>query len=345
MFKALPLFNNFNRRALGNVEQLPAFGVLAEGVGHVFQLEGEGQLLRRYGFRGLVKVGDPHVFKGHFAEQRARLERSAARAVAHKALEAVKMTVTEGHFRGLVGIIHTRKIVDKAKGVVPTSLAGQIIVFALDYCLSVGIVTGGVGVAVLDDDIDAAHTEKVAGGVENTAVDAQTINVDSRNAIVARSEKAVLNKGVFAAMEVDAVRATEAGDAAHCQIFAVVGLVEKIAAVAGGVALKGHVLAAGKEDSVGAAVALLTVRIVAIRAVDIRVALADNGDILLTVGRDDSAAVGLPGRAVILCDHFHIRAHLHALRIIYLVGFAIVAADELGAAAEIKGGIRVHIEG
>ena len=139
---------------------------------HVFQLKGEGQLLRGYGFRGLIKVGDTHVFKGHFAEQRARLERSAARAVAHKAVKTVKMTVTEGHFRGLVGIIHTRKIVDEAKRVVPSRLTGQIIVFALDDGLSVGIVTGGIGIAVLDEDIDSAHSEKVAGGVENTAVDA-----------------------------------------------------------------------------------------------------------------------------------------------------------------------------
>ena len=82
-----------------------------------------------------------------------------------------------------------------------------------------------------------------------------------------------------------AVRAAEAGDTAHSQVPAVIGLVQEIAAVARGVAFEEHVFAAAYKYGVRAAVVLFAVGVIAVHAVDNRTGLAYDGDIFLTVSR------------------------------------------------------------
>ena len=167
--------------------------------------------------------------------------------------------------------------------IVTSFFSWQFNAFSLHNRFSVRIVSRTVGIHILYPDIDTAYTEKVAGGIQNTASYQQIFDIDTRNAVVSGVENAVFDQRMHAAMQMYSVRASQAGHSSHRHIFAVVCLVQKVSAVPCRISFKQYVFTAREKYGVRSAVSLFSIGIVTVLTVDHRIHLSDNGNILLAV--------------------------------------------------------------
>ena len=294
---------------------------------------------------GRLEIGETDVFQGKFAQMGAALKRSVIRGIAQYVPGVFNDAVFQMNIRWGMRVVRAGKIHHRVEKIVPALFSGKLKALASDHRFSVRIIAGAIGIHILDADIDPADAEQIAGGIQHTASHQQILDVDARDAVVSRFEQTILDQRILGAVKMNAVRAAEAGHAAHRQIFAIVGLVQKIAAVPCRVSLKEDILTAGEKDGMRSAVALFSVGIVTIGPVDHRARLSDDREFFLAVSGDDRSAVGLPRRAVILGDQLHIRAHLHTRGDgKHLVIVAVVASVKLGAALQIERRVGVHIK-
>ena len=119
--------------------------------------------------------------------------------------------------------------VEKPDHVVATLFTGQDLRSRFDDGHSVGVVARAVDMAVFDEKVHTAHAENVAGGVEDTVVDAHISDVDTCDTVVTRAENASVYEDIRAAMEVDAVTCAKVCDLFHHNVVALVKLMHEVA--------------------------------------------------------------------------------------------------------------------
>ena len=274
---------------------------------------------------------------------RSALKRSAIGIVPQNTLCVFDYAVLKMNIGRYIRVIGACEIVYQLNQIVAPFLAGKLLIFPFYNGLSVGIISGAVGIHIFHTNIDTADTEQIAGGVQNATANKQILYVDTCDTIVTRFEKAILDQRIFRTMKMDSVRSAEAGDLAHGQIFAIVGFMQKVSAMSCRISFKQHVFTTAKEYCVRTAVALFTVGIVAIYSVNDRIHLSDNRNVFLSVSGDDRSAVGFPRCSVILRDQLHVRAHFYACgNVEHLVIVAVITTVKLCASLKIKRGIRPH---
>ena len=151
---------------------------------------------------------------------------------------------------------------------------------------AVGIFARSPKPAVFHKKIFATKAETVAGGVEAAISDHNVLCIVSGNAVVTRSEVAVLNPHLGAVMEVHAIVAAQHCDMVHVYLGAGVQLVAPVGRIAVGVAPEGYPAAAAKYHAHGSPEVLFAVGIQAVGAVNPGARLSDDGHILSVYGSE-----------------------------------------------------------
>ena len=199
--------------------------------------------------------------------------------------------------------------------------------------------------AVLDEQVNAADAEDVAGGVQLTSADTQIGNVNARDAVIARVEDTAVDQRVIAVVQMDTVRSADAGDIGHCRMIALVKLVHEVARILRRVAVERNVVAVREIDHVRTAVAFLTVGVIAMHAVDDGAFLTDDGKIVLPVCRNDGTAVFVPRLAVVLQQQKHVGVILDTFwEREYAVVVAVVRADQMCTRFQIYRRVGMHVK-
>ena len=244
-----------------------------------------------------------------------------------------------------IGIVDACKVDHDTDGVVAAFALRQLVVLAADNGLSVRPDAGAVDVAVFHEDMNTADAEDVARGIQLTSAYTQIGDINTRDAVVARVEGTAVDQRIVAVVQVDAVRAADAGDVGHRRVAALVQLMHEVARISRRIAVQRNIVAVREIDHVRTAVAFLAVGVIAMHAVDDGAFFTDDGEVVFPVCRDDGTAVFVPRLSVIPQEQKHVGVILNAFRKWEdTVVLAVVGALNNGAGLQIHRRVGMHVK-
>ena len=127
-----------------------------------------------------------------------------------------------------IGIIDTRKVDHNTDGVMTAFVLRKLVVFAADNGYAVRPDARTMNMTVLDEDMNAADAEYVTRGIQFTSANAQIRDIDTRDAVVVRVENTAVDESIVAVVQMNAVRAADAGDIRHRGMIALVELMHEV---------------------------------------------------------------------------------------------------------------------